>query len=213
MMELPAHIQTFEFGETTIQLYVPDEQVVKEQYAAGQKNGLQPLFPYWAKLWPSSLGLCRHIQSHPELVREKVVLELAAGLGLPSLLAATLAAKVICSDYVEEALPFISNAAVLNNINNVECRLIDWQHYPDGLQADIVLFSDINYDPAQFEILHGLIKSLLNRGTTVLLSTPQRIMAKPFIEKLLPYCKEKLTSHVETGRESAEIFIMQLKRG
>lgn len=212
-MELSYQIQQFDFGDVSIKLCIPDEQLVKDRYESGQQNGLQPAFPYWAKLWPSSLALCNYIQSHPELVKDKVVVELAAGLGLPSLLTASLAAtKVICSDYIAEALPFISNAAIINNIN-VECRLIDWHHYPADLKADILLLSDINYDPEQFEILYRLVKSLLNQGTIVLLSTPQRIMAKPFIEKLLPYCKEKQTGHVETGRESAEIFIMQLQRG
>lgn len=211
-MELPCHIQTFEFGGITTRLYVPDERSVKDQYATSLENGLAPLFPYWAKLWPSSIALCEYIQLHPELVKDKVVIELAAGLGLPSLLAARYAKKVICSDYAQQALPFISNAAVLNDLGNIECRLIDWQNYPADLQADIVLLSDINYDPGQFEILYALTKSLLIQGTIVLLSTPQRIMAKPFIEKLLPYCKEKRTGHVETGRESTEIFIMQLER-
>jgi len=211
-MQQPYHIQEFTFGGQALQLYVPDETFIREKYELDRKAGLQPLFPYWAKIWPAAIALCHYIRSHPELVKNKVVVELAAGLGLPSLLAATFAKKVISSDHAEEALPFIRGSAGLNRISNLETQLIDWQHYPSNLHADMVLLSDINYDPAQFEILNQLLLSLLNKGTVIVLCTPQRITGKPFIEGLLPYCKTKQTGYVETGREKAEMFIMQLEK-
>lgn len=211
-MKLSYHIQEFNFGNEPVQLYVPDAKVVEENYRLEQSAGADPVFPYWAKLWPSSIALCEYISTHKELLKDKVVVELAAGLGLPSLLAAKFAGKVICSDYVEEALDTIKRSAALNQAGNMECRLIDWNHYPADLHTDIVLLSDINYDPGQFEILNRLLISLLQKGIIIVLSTPQRIMGKPFIEKLLPHCKEKQAVHVETGSERAEIFIMQLEK-
>jgi predicted nicotinamide N-methyase len=211
-MQIPYTIQQFDFGEEHVQLCVPDEAVIEERYRQEKLNGTDPVFPYWAKLWPASVALCEYIHAHPGIIKDKGVLELAAGLGLPSMLASKFARKVICSDYVEEALGIMQQSAALNHINNIEYRLINWNHYPGDLQADVILLSDINYDPAEFKILNQLLISLLEKGTIIVLSTPQRIMGKPFIESLLPYCKEKSTGHIETGSGNAEIFIMQLER-
>lgn len=211
-MDLAFHIQHFSFGDRQLQLCVPDENAVKEKYLLEQQQGLAPVFPYWAKLWPASVALCHYLQSNRQLLKGKIVVELAAGLGLPSVYAAAYASKVTCSDYQPEALDIIRQSVEVNHLQNVEVQLVDWRMYPASLEADIVLLSDINYEPGQFEILLKLIKSLLNKGTIVILSTPQRIMGKPFIEALLPFCKRKQTGRVETAGDHTEIFIMQLER-
>lgn len=211
-MKIPFTIQPFTFSNTSLQLCVPDETALKEQYTAEQQKGLQAAFPYWAKPWPASVALCDFLAQHPEIIKEKMVVELAAGLGLPSLLASFYAKNVVCSDYLEPALDMIRQSVLLNNIQNIQCRLIDWTGYPEELNADIVLLSDINYDPTQFDVLSALIKSLLNRGTIVILSTPLRIMGKPFITTLLPYCTLQQTGCVEIDGRQTEIFIMQLEK-
>lgn len=210
-MPLTYHIQDFEFGQQQLRLYVPDMLSVKEDFTAQQQKQHDPVFPYWAKLWPASLAICTYLEENAALLEGKVVLELAAGLGLPSMLASKYARHVICSDYVPAAIENLQRSALLNQAGNLDCRLIDWQQFPEGLTADILLISDINYDPAQFDILYRLFNRLLQQGMILILSTPQRIMGKPFIEKLLPYCVNKITSHVETNGENAEILIMQLE--
>lgn len=211
-MNLPSQIQHFSFGDHHLQLCVPDENALKEKYIQHQQQGLQPPFPYWAKPWPASLALCNYLEDHSDIIKGKTVLELAAGLGLPSLLASAYASKVTCSDYQQPAINIVQQSIALNSIKNIECRLIDWSNYPSDLEADVVLLSDVNYEPAQFEVLIQLIKSLLNKGTIVILSTPQRMMGKPFIAALLPYCSVKETGCVEIGNISTEIFIMQLEK-
>lgn len=115
------------------------------------------------------------------------MLELAAGLGLPSLVAARFAKQVICSDYLPEPLSFVKMSATENGISNIETKIINWHHIPHDLLADVVLLSDVNYDPASFEALDRLLSFFLEQGTFIILSTPQRIMAKPFIEKWMPF--------------------------
>ena len=115
------------------------------------------------------------------------MLELAAGLGLPSLVAASWAKQVIVSDYLPEPLALVNISAVENSISNIETRIINWHHLPNNLYSDVVLLSDVNYDPASFEALDQLISFFLEQGSLIILSTPQRIMAKPFIEKWMPF--------------------------
>ncbi|MBC7652268.1 MAG: methyltransferase, partial [Deinococcales bacterium] len=76
---------------------------------------------------------------------------------------------------------------------------------------DVLLLSDINYMPAAFALLFNMITHFLAKQTTIILSTPQRLLAKPFIEKLLPFCKLQQTIEVMENSKSVSIAIMVLK--
>src|SRR4051812_46485300 len=68
----------------------PEEQ--KDPFA-------EDLCPYFGILWPSAEALAWYLADHPELVKDKSVLELGCGLGLPSLVAAHLGGAVLATDY------------------------------------------------------------------------------------------------------------------
>ena len=83
----------------------------------------------------------------------------------------------------------------------------------DDLSVDVLLLSDINYEPQAFETLFNVIISFLEKGTTILLSTPQRLMAKPFIDRILPYSifwDEKFVSNT-TPVVACSIYVLQEK--
>lgn len=195
--------ETFRFGEQLVVLALPDIQALQRQW----EHDLQPAggFPYWAKVWPAALGLCRFIIQHPDYIKNKQVLELAAGLGLPSLIAAHHAAGVVCSDYAEDALFYINQSVLLNQLSNVSVKGIDWNKLPPDLSADTVLLSDINYDPAVFPELERLFKKLLGQGGAIILSTPQRLMAKPFIMAMMPFCIDQVTLPV--AEQEISVFV------
>lgn len=211
-MQFPYTIEQFHFGNKTIKLAVPESAAVQQWYAKSMNSGSNAAFPYWAKLWPSARAICIYLANHTALLKNKQVLELAAGIGLPSMLASAFARKVVCSDAAAAAIPFIEYSASLNNRKNIEAALIDWNNVNDILPADTLLLSDVNYEPLQFKELLSLLMRCLSNGSSIVLSTPQRLMAKPFIEQLLPYCAEKTTIPIKTGLETAEIFIMHLKK-
>lgn len=174
---------SYSFEGIKYQLYTPE---AKDLQAVWNSGGLQH-FPYWGKCWPAAIALSAFIAKNPAFVHDKKVLELAAGLGLPSLVAATYAKEVVCSDYLNEPLLFIKKSATENNLSNIETRIIDWHHLPADLLTDVLLLSDINYDPSSFEALDQLISFFLEQNALIILSTPQRIMAKSFIEKWIPF--------------------------
>lgn len=65
--------------------------------------GHSPLWGHY--LWNAGRVISSYLESHPELVRGKKVLELGAGAGLPSLVCAHLEAKcVVVTDYPDAAL-------------------------------------------------------------------------------------------------------------
>ena len=207
-MSIPSSIQNFHFSNTTVQAYVPAQHWIEKQT---KKNADAPT-PYWAQVWPAAIALCQMIASEPVLVKDKAVLELAAGLGLPSLLAAQFAKEVTASDYMPEAVALMKQSAHHNKLTNMQCRVIDWNRLDKKLCPDVLLLSDINYSPASFETLYKAISNFIQQGTTVLLSTPQRLMAKPFMERLQPWQRKAYNTEVKHNSKTVFASVWLLRK-
>jgi len=177
--------QTYQYGEISLTLVMPKQNQLRKDW---QENRLSH-FPFWGKCWPAAEALAEFLVKHPYYVQDKKVLELAGGLGLPSLVAAQFAKEVCCSDFLPDPLQYIKASADLNGIHYLSTRIINWQQLPKDLSADVLLLSDINYNPSDFDILNQMIQHFLDKHTLILLSTPQRIMGKAFIEQWISYQK------------------------
>lgn len=205
-------LEIIEFGDASIKLFVPGYDYVKLKYEESRQGAVGAAFPYWAKIWPAAIGMCNFISAHSSLVRGKKVLELAAGLGLPSLLSAAFAAEVCCSDYVQDAIDVIDRSIAINEYNNIYTRLLNWHHLPDNLHTDVLLLSDVNYDEEEFAILYKVVERFINSGTTIILSTPQRLMAKTFISRLLPWMTLQEEMEINVPEKTfVSIFILKKK--
>lgn len=193
-------------------IYIPDYEQVKEVYASLIKIDPNTPFPFWAKLWPSSIALVNVLENNPNWIRDKHVLELGAGIGLPSLMLAGLVKFIQVSDYADEAVELLQKNIAHLNLMNVQALQLDWNHLPISLQPDVLILSDVNYDPSQFDTLIQIITSKILDGCTILLATPQRIMASPFVQALETYIQ---TTYVEVVNENAsaiEISILVLSK-
>jgi methyltransferase-like protein 23 len=186
-MELQTIFQSFRFGDYKVHAFVPEPSALQQAYEKQLQTDPTTPTPYWAQVWPSAFALCEFIASQPDWVQNKKVLELAAGVGLPSLLAAQIATEVVCSDYVPAAVELMQQSIERNQLTTTKATVIDWNNLPDDLSSDVLLLSDINYEPQVFDTVFNAIASFMQKGTTVILSTPQRLMAKPFIDRILPY--------------------------
>lgn len=211
-MNISRNLQTFSFSNHSIKVVVPDADSLQQWYAKKVEAKGAADFPYWGKIWPAANALCSFISNHTELLKDKQVLELAAGVGLPSLLSAFYAKEVCCSDYNADAVTFINESILENKLQNISARVIDWNHLAPGLTADVLLVSDINYEPGSFETLFKVLIQFLNSNTTILLSTPQRLMAKPFIEQLLPFCKQQEEVLIKTEDDETMCSVFLLKK-
>jgi predicted nicotinamide N-methyase len=196
--------------EDGLSLYVPDEELVKpvyEQLLA--KDGSTP-FPFWAKIWPSAMELTSFLKAEPEWTDGKTVLELGAGIGLPSFVMAHYAAEMIISDHAPEAVKLIEKNIEHLGLQHVKAMRLDWNHFPDHIKADTLLLSDINYAPKEFGSLLALIRKFLEQGTTIILSTPQRITITPFAEAVQPFIKRSVLQTTEHMNQSVDIHILIL---
>ena len=193
-------------------IYIPDYEQVKEVYASLIKIEPNTPFPFWAKLWPSSIALVNVLENNPDWIRDKHVLELGAGIGLPSLMLAGVAKSIQVSDYADEAVELLQKNIAHLNLMNVQALQLDWNHLPISIQPDVLILSDVNYDPSQFETLIQIITSKILDGCTILLATPQRIMASPFVQALETYIQTTYVEVVNENSSSIEISILVLSK-
>ncbi|MCW3072976.1 MAG: hypothetical protein JWP69_45 [Flaviaesturariibacter sp.] len=208
-------IQPLEFNGRSVFIYVPNKASVKDWYLSQKGTDGANADPYWAKLWPAAIGLSQFLVTNLSLIQQKTVLELAGGLGLPSLVAAPYAKEVLCSDYMPAAIEVVRRSMLLNGYENVTAKVLNWNDLPPDTHADVLLLSDINYDPQVFGSLYQVLHSFLEKGTTVLLSTPQRLVAKDFIGPLLRYCiqQEEREIHWEGEQAFVSLFVLKKNRG
>src|SRR5262245_54484985 len=80
-----------------------------------EKHNIAP--PFWAFPWAGGQALAHYVLDHPELVRGKLVLDLASGSGLVAIAAAKAgAAEVIANDIDPMCEAAVAVNAVLNGV-------------------------------------------------------------------------------------------------
>jgi len=120
--------------------------------------------PFWAFCWASGQALARHVLDHPDLVRDKRVVDLGTGSGIAALAAARAGARTVLALDLD---PTSRRAAELNAEQNgleIETSATapeDW---------DLMLAADVLYETGLREWVMG---SARNQGP-ILLADPQR---------------------------------------
>jgi len=191
-------------------IYVPIAELVKTTYEQQLINNPSTTFPFWAKIWPASKAMSSFLQSEPNLVQGKTVLEIGAGIGIPSFIMANKALEIIISDHAPEAIDLIKRNIQHLGLVNLKAMCIDWNQFPEKMNAQTILLSDINYAPDQFEPLLNLIKKFLAQGSTVIIATPQRITTLPFVEAIQPFIKRSVLQSIQEGEQLIDIRILVL---
>jgi len=192
-------------------LYVPDNELVKPIYEGLLAKNAATVFPFWAKIWPAAKAMADFLEAELPYIKNKRVIEIGAGVGLPSFTIAKHAAEIIISDYATEAVALIEKNITYLGLKNAKAMCLDWNDFPTNIKADVVLLSDINYAPTEFNALLHLIEQFLTQGSTIIITTPERITASPFVEKINTYIKSSTFQTIENGLEQTKINILILK--
>jgi predicted nicotinamide N-methyase len=152
----------------------PDELLDEEAFEH------EEFLPYWAELWPSALKLAHAVGERD--LRGLNVVELGCGLALPGIVAALGGARVLVTDWSEDAVEFAARNARLNDAE-LETLLCSWTA-PEPLVArgpfDLVLASDVLYERRNLEPLLELLPKL---GNEALLADPGRPALREFLDR------------------------------
>ena len=148
-----------------------DELVPLWQATEWQRAGPQPP-PFWAFAWPGSQALARYVVDQTEIVPGKRVLDFGAGSGLGAIACARAgAAEALATDIDPVATVAQQVNAELNG-QHIVARCEDVVDTP--VDMDVVLAGDVCYEREPAERITPWLRSLVERGTLVLLADPGR---------------------------------------
>lgn len=136
--------------------------------------------PYWPVAWPAGLGLARHLASL-DLTGQRV-LEVGSGVAISGLGAAIAGGDVVVTDNQAPALRLARMNARRNEVS-LRAAAADWRAWPFRERFDLVVGSDVTYEPVAFDALLEVLDAALVNGGQVLLSDPGRLMTAVFQQK------------------------------
>ena len=135
--------------------------------------------PYWAEIWPSAVLLASRVAELSGNGRRCI--ELGAGCGLPSLVAAAVGFEVTVSDYYPECLEFIELNAWHNQLTGVHTRMVDWREFPADLKSfDLVIGGDVLYEAQYPKLLAASVAQTLKPEGEAIITDPSRSTARTF---------------------------------
>lgn len=141
--------------------------------------------PYWVEIWPACKLLAKYIWENPEKLRAKIGIDIGCGLGVATLIAKKIGAKIIGLDYMYEALTFARQNALINQVDKPLFVQMDWSYPAFKEQSlDFILASDVFYEKRFFSGLDSFFKTCLKNSGFVWLSVPDREISKQGIDFL-----------------------------
>jgi predicted nicotinamide N-methyase len=197
--------------KNALSLYVPDQALVRTTYQKLVDTDPTVLFPYWAKIWASSEAMVQFLQEQPIWIQDKIVLEIGAGIGIPSFSIAAQTHKVIISDYAPDAVMLIQKNIEHLNVTNAQAMYLDWNNVPVDIIADTILLSDTNYDPSAHNNLILFIEKLIHNNSIIIVATPNRIASNAFIERISKFVTSSKIYRINEKDGTTEIAVLVLK--
>jgi predicted nicotinamide N-methyase len=170
-----------------ISLYLAHEAVPLWQKTEDElgEMGLPP--PFWAFAWAGGQALARYVLDHPETVRGKRVIDLAAGSGLVGIAAMKSgASQVLAADIDEFANVAISLNAQHNQVEVSATR--------DDLletmvkRVDVILVGDLFYEKSIASRCYDWLLKAKQEGVHVMIGDPGRsYLPKDKLTKIAEY--------------------------
>lgn len=152
----------------------------EQEYLARERGRM----PYGVMLWPASIALAHDLVARADQLRDKRVLELGAGTGMPGIVAASLGAHVLQIDHSEVALHVCNMNAERNGVTRCEARDAEWETFHSEQRFDYILGSDVLYVTTMHDRLRAICDAYLAPGGRVLLSDPFRAQSLPMLEAM-----------------------------
>jgi predicted nicotinamide N-methyase len=194
-----------------VTLWIPDTKAIKPAYEKLKEQEPNLAFPFWAKVWASSKAMVNFLQEEPTWIEKKNVLEIGAGIGIPSLSIAAKTKKIIISDYAPDAVSLLQMNIKHLKLSNAVALNIDWNNISEDIIADTILLSDTNYEPDAHNNLVLLIEKFIKKGSTIILATPNRLSSNSFIKRISKYVYCNKNYGIIENKILVEIAVMVLK--
>ncbi|KAF9382026.1 hypothetical protein CPC16_009562 [Podila verticillata] len=129
---------------------------------------------------PMSFWLAEYFIAHPDLLSGKNVIDIGCGVGFLGISCAMLdAKKVVLTDGNTDVLTMAKENI---GYNSVACpttaSLLDWENFTEeqivALDAEVLILSDLTYDPTNIVPLITVLKAILVKGVSAYMSSAIR---------------------------------------
>ena len=143
--------------------------------------------PYWTYLWPSAIGLARHLDRSHGFAGQRI-LEIGCGFGLAGIVACQKGGIVLFTDYELDTLTFARyNALQSGCADRAAFVQMDWNSPCLKGKFSRILASDVIYEDTHWNPILALIQAHLTPDGEAILSEPNRTSASGFLERIGRY--------------------------
>jgi predicted nicotinamide N-methyase len=175
------HFESLKIADYNIRILKPSDM---EELLNGQDQfSDMSTFPFWAKLWESSIVLAHLLVSVPPKGGKRL-LELGAGLGLSGIAASAAGFDVVLTDNKQLVLDFQQVSAAANGDESIKHLLFDWILPAEIGSFDVIGGAEILSNEEFLDPLLDICKNYLADGGTIYLAHDVRRKCLPiFLEK------------------------------
>lgn len=181
----PVRTLQIDIGDQKIHIDVIEEfDAVLNDFAREAPDDIDQI-PYFADIWPSAIALAQYLSCHPAVVRNKHVIELGCGLGLPAIVAAKQGAtSVTATDFHPACIPYCQANAIKNDVRHIQCHTLDWRNPQTQQTFDCIIGSDLLYEQHQIHALIGCANRISKPHAQIILADPLRQHIESAVEQL-----------------------------
>ncbi|MBD8879813.1 methyltransferase domain-containing protein [Rhodanobacter sp. 7MK24] len=160
----------------------------KQQFsdAAGHRARMGLSVAQWGlfgQLWPSERLLAQAM--HRFAIDGKRILELGCGIGLACLVLKRRGADIVASDSHPLAESFLAYNATLNALPAIDYRRLPWDALRPSLgHFDVIIASDVLYEPLQAPLLAEMVRGHAYPAAEVVITDPGRSHSQHFSQLL-----------------------------
>jgi len=167
-------------------------------------------FPLWAKIWPASWVLADYIAGMP-VEAKKQFLELGAGAGLVSIVAASFGHRITMSEHDDDALRFARANALINECSRLPIVDLDWNRPQSPGRFDYIVASEVTYKKEDCQPLVELLKVCLKPDGEVILAGEMRKTSLDFYKELETGFNISVQKKIlRSDNEKVNIYLFQM---
>jgi predicted nicotinamide N-methyase len=213
MFSIESFYQEYETKSTEVVINAKKFDILLPRYLdrfINPDDGLHD-FPLWAKIWKASWVLSGYLADMP-VEPDKRFLEIGAGVGLVSIVAASFGHQITMTEYNPDALNFAHANAHLNNCPGLPIRKLDWHRPQLSAKFDTIVASEVTYKLEDFVPLIRLFRAYLQPEGEIILASEMRKTGKDLFNQLktdFDIKVEKKSLRSETGATRIVLFKMR----
>lgn len=175
MQDYQVKFETLTIGEVdyTIRSLLDRQQYFDPDGAAERVNIPPAMWPIFGLVWPAGLYLAEAMSHFP--IKGKRILEVGCGLALASLVLHQRGGDITSTDLHPLAEAFLKENITLNEMLPLPFHSGSWEETELPLEKfDLIIGSDLLYEPEHPEMLAGFIDRHANEQVEVIIVDPGR---------------------------------------